>query len=498
MRGHAGCVLTVIAIACTAGSETERPSDTEPRFDAVQPALFGAPGAQPNAWADYDNDGDLDLFVGFRGAANRLYRNDSGVFTDVAASVGLADTTDTRAASWGDFDGDGHLDLYIGYPASSGMRNRLYRNAGNGVRFTNVASRYGVDVEGTTRQPSWVDYDQDGDVDLFVAFRDKVNRLFRNDGTTFVDVSQTLGIDNPYRTVGVVWFDMDEDGDLDLFVANQNGDPDAFYRYDGNRFVDVAPALGMDWPDRGDEFGSVGPAVTDYDNDGDLDLFIATYGPDVLWQNLGDGTFQNVAPGTALGQDYHSTTAVWGDYDNDGWMDLVVASYLRDVAEVPDHLFRNVDGQFVDVTPSVVLERGASHGMAWADFDGDGDLDLALANNNAAGGHPLYRNQLAAGVARSSLQIDVRDERGRWTLAGSEVRVYDQASGRLVGSRLVDTGGGYCSQGATPVHFGIPDGVGVVRVEVTLLRNGEREIVTVANVDPTQYRGTSLSVRAAR
>jgi hypothetical protein len=491
-------VGTPLVVLVSCGTPRDRPAangETTPRFEPVQPELFSAPGAQPNAWADYDNDGDLDLFVGFRRAPNRLYRNDNGEFTDVAPDVGLADTTDTRAASWGDFDGDGHLDLYVGFPSTAGVPNRLYRNQGNGARFVDVAARYGVDLEGTTRQPVWVDYDQDGDVDLFVAFRDRENRLFRNDGDAFTDVSRDAGIDNPRRTVGVVWFDMDRDGDLDLFVANQNGDTDALYRNEGDRFVDVAPALGMDWPDRGEQYGSVGPAVTDYDNDGDLDLFIATYGPDVLWQNQGDGSFRNVGPGTVLAGDYHSTTAAWGDYDNDGWPDLVVASYLRDVAEVPDHLFRNVEGRFVDVTPQMLLAKGVSHGVSWADFDGDGDLDLALANNNVAGSHPLYRNELGETAARRSLRVTVLDARGRWTLAGSEVRVSEEESGRLLGTRLVDTGGGYCSQSAMPVHFGLPRNVRRVRVEVTVLRDRRRESITLRDVDPARYRGTSLEVQ---
>ena len=94
------------------------PSTT--RFEQVQPDLFSAPGAQPNAWADYDNDGDLDLFVGFQqGKPNRLYRNDRGTFTDVAADLGIADVTDTRAAAWGDFDADGDIDLYVGFTRRS-------------------------------------------------------------------------------------------------------------------------------------------------------------------------------------------------------------------------------------------------------------------------------------------------------------------------------------------------------------------------------------------
>ena len=497
-----GLVLAAYAVAgCSVpdqGAPRRAGDPLQPTFTAVQPDLFSAPGGQPNAWADYDNDGDLDLFVGFRGGPDRLYRNDDGHFVDVAALVGVAEPAETRAAAWGDFNGDGHLDLYTGFPANVDLPNRLYRNDGDGTHFTEVAADMGVGIEGaTTRQPVWVDYDQDGDVDLFVAVRDQVNRLFRNDGDRFTDVSEETGLDDPRRAVGVVWFDMDTDGDLDLFVANQNGDTDGFFRNDEGRFTDVAPELGMDWPGRGEAYGSVGPAVGDYDNDGDLDLFVASYGPDVLWQNQGDGTFADVAPGSPLAGDHHSVAAAWGDYDNDGRADLYVGAYLSSVAEEPDHLFRNDASGFEGVTPAPFVEKGASHGVAWADFDGDGDLDLALANNNAEGAHPLYRNELTPRPG-SSLQVMVLDARGRPTLPGAEVRLFDAESGRLLGTRLVDAGGGYCSQGASPAHFGLAEGTGPVQVEVTSFRDGARVVERGAVIDAAELDGQWLEFRVGR
>jgi len=457
------------------GSQADAPSPPVPRFTRVQPEDFDEPGAQPNAWADYDQDGDLDLFVGMRYGPNRLYRNDDGSFTDVAEPLGVADAEDTRAAAWGDYDGDGDLDLYVGYPAEAATPNRLYRNDGN--RFSDVAASLGIDLVGTTRQPTWVDYDGDGDLDLFVAMRDQVNRLFRNDGpTVFVDVTEEAGVGDPRRTVGVVWFDYDQDGDLDVHVSNQNGDEDAFLRNrDDGTFEDVAPRLGMSWPDRGEEYGSVAPAVVDYDNDGDLDLFVATYGPDVLWSNNGDGTFQDVTDPETLGADHHSTTAAWGDVDNDGRADLIVTSYLSGIAEVEDHLFLNGPEGFRNILPAELLEHGPSHGVAWADYDRDGDVDLAIANNDEeAGTHHLYRNDLPAERAARSLQIAPRDADGGLWPPGSEVRVTDAATGRVIGVRLLDAGGGYCSQGVTPAHFGLPQGIGAVDVTLTRVEQGRR------------------------
>lgn len=463
------------------------------RFEAIQPQLFAAPGAQPNAWADFDNDGDLDLFVGFRGGPNRLYRNDRGRFVEIAAHVGLADTIETRAAAWGDFDLDGHMDLYIGFPANSPVPNRLYRNEGDGRRFTDVAARAGVAVRGTTRQVSWIDYDNDGDVDLFIAFRDRPNMLLRNGGGRFTDVAPVLGLDDPRKTVGVVWFDMDQDGDLDVFVANQDGDANGFFRNDGDRFVDVADGLGVSEAGRPGDQGGVGPSVADYDNDGDFDLFVANYGPDAMYRNDGD-RWVNVGAELGLSGDYHSTTSAWGDFDNDGRIDLYVASYYAGQRDARDRLFWNQSYGFIDVLPELIRRNDASHGVQWADFDSDGALDLSLANNHASGSHYLYRNLLPPEQAARSLKVMILNAEGRHSRAGTEVRLYVAGSRTLLGTRLVDSGGGYASQSAAPVHFGLP-ALGLVDVEVTVMGPRGREITMERGVDPRRPSGGTLVLR---
>jgi hypothetical protein len=473
--------LTILAVVSLSGA-----TPAGPTFTLVQPDLFGVTGGQPNAWADFDNDGDLDEFVGFRGRPNRLYRQDHGRFEDVAASVGLADNVETRAAAWGDYDADGNIDLYVGF--IDGTPNKLYRNQGNGRHFTDVASALGVNVTGVTRQVSWIDYDNDGDLDLFVAFRDKPNRLFRNDGGRFTDVTVESGIGDPRKSVGAVWFDIDGDGDLDLFVANQNGDTNGLFRNDDGHFVDVAREWGVDAPRASEEFGGVGPAVADYDGDGYLDLFVANYGPSALYRNDRGRRFVEVTKDAGLFFAQHATTPSWGDYDNDGRPDLYVAGYLVNVAHYPDHLFhndgRNGDGiRFHEVLPELVKEHDGSHGVQWVDFDGDGALDLSLTNNDPAGGHYLFRNMLPSAIARRSLAVDVVDARGRHTKPGAEVRVYAAGTRHLISSGLVDTGGGYCSQNVMPVHVGT-GGVARVDVEVKTMRKDGVRVTKRPNVDP--------------
>jgi hypothetical protein len=498
-----------------------------PRFEPVQPEMFTTGGALVNAWADYDRDGDLDLFVAFNGRMpNRLYRNHRGVFTEVAADAGIADGRPTRAAAWGDIDNDGEPDLIVGFAPGTGSVLRLYRNIA--AKFVDVTGSAGLHVEtGAVRQLAWIDFDGDGDLDLFVAFRDRPNALYLNELDElgrFRDVARERGLVDSLRSVGAVWFDIDEDGDLDLVVANMDGDPNTVYRNDRESFsrcvwlpADSAPVARergvcafarngsetrseLQWGGRAphdSSNGTVRPCAADVDGDGRVDLFFANYGPNGLFLNRGNLRFDDVSAEWNVAVDGHYDACAFADFDNDGKLDLYVNGTVTGGRSYPDYLFRNSGTALVDITPAGVRALEADHGVQWADFDQDGAIDIALTGSAPNAMHALLRNMLARASAERSLSVLVLDAEGHATHAGAEVRLFTAGTRHLIGTRLVDSGSGYDAQSAGPVHFGLPVNT---RVDIeVIVPNGDprRPVTRVERVDPRAYRGGSVIVRTS-
>lgn len=486
--------LPVVLVAITAAIAIQQ---TELPFTSVQTSLFSVPNSLSNVWGDYDNDGDLDLAVSIGTGEIRLYRNDHGVMVSVGAEMGMPQKgQEFRGLSWGDYDGDGFLDLMGGATDRAAVSVVMHNEKGK--HFTNVAAEIGLTIpDRSARQSNWVDYDNDGDLDLYSSDRAGDNKLFRNDNGHFIRVFENAGPTDPRATVGACWFDADDDGDLDLFLANQSGSTDALWRNDGTSFTDIAPQLKMTGPKRTTDEGGVGCAIGDFDNDGDLDVFVPNYGHNQLYRRNADKTFTDVAHDVGVGVENHAVGADWGDYDNDGDLDLSVMSYVGPVdAQQPmNALFRN-DGAkgFVNVlTKDSPLNLG-DHGTQFVDFDRDGGLDLNITRGyTTSGGHFLFRNTLPDAIKRRSLSVDVLDAAGHHTRFGSEVRIKD-ANGRTLATRLVPAGGGYNAQSAGPVHFGLTS-MAPLNVEVTFMSKTGRKVQTTRNVSPAEYYGKSLVVR---
>ncbi len=465
-------------------------------FTPVQPELFAAPGSLSNAWGDFDSDGDLDLLVSLKHGELRLYRNDDGVFVSVGKEHGLPVSGDElRGVSWGDYDRDGDLDFIAGSNVSPiPSRSYVYRN--DGGAFVEVAGETGLSTLGrSARQSNWIDVDNDGDLDLYAANRSGRNGLYTNDGGVFTPAGLGSGALDVRRTVGACWFDFDQDGDLDVFLASQSGDSDALLRNDGGAFVDAAPALGMDQTQRTQAEGGVGCAVGDYDNDGDFDLYVAAYGENLLYRNDGGKTFGEVAEAMGVTEPENAIGASWGDIDNDGDLDLIVTGYrIAAGKHEPDlRLYRNDGDRFRSSLSDDGLLQAGDHGVELIDFDGDGDLDLSLTRDaGAAGGHFVFRNELPPEARARSLRILILDADGRFTRAGAEARLLN-ASGAVLASRLVSTGGGYNAQSAAPVHFGLKE-ASPVTVEVTFLTPKGRKTQRLEAVDPAMWSGQEIRV----
>ena len=383
------------------------------------------------AWVDFDGDGDDDLYVANDGEANKLYRNNgNGTFTDLASAAGVADTGKGRGPAWGDYDNDGDQDLYV---SNYGQANLLYRNNGDGT-FTDVTSAAGVGDTGNGFGTSWGDYDGDGDLDLHVANSGQANKLYRNNGDdTFTDVTTAAGVGDTGNSQGSSWGDYDDDGDLDLYVANV-GQANKLYRNNGDgTFTDVTTAAGV-----GDTGGGRGMAWVDYDNDGDLDLYVANYGQaNLLYRNNADGTFTDVASAAGVADTGDSTGPAWTDVNSDGHLDLYQVNYGQ-----ANKLYRNnADGTFTDMTTTAgVGDTGKGGSSSWGDYDNDGDLDLYVSNEDKA--NVLYRN--AFGVFSPALAV--KPITGTSALSIFSSVKLSTANGKLVALRALDGGSGRCSQ----------------------------------------------------
>jgi hypothetical protein len=287
-------------------------------------AAMGFPSEQEEqdgaAWADYDNDGDLDLLVGSGAGYPRLYRRDEAQFLEVGEAAGFhVSFSAGRGVAWCDYDGDNLLEAFCANIFGPGY---LMENNGDGT-FTEVSVASGMAPSNAGQSASWGDYDNDGWADLVLSRRGERPMLYHNDGDgTFTEVGIAAGLGVASDTFGVAWGDYDNDGWLDCYLSAAALARDWLFHNNGDgTFTDVAATAGM----ADDDHMGVGVAWADYDNDGWLDLYVGnvnTYNQPFLYHNNGDGTFTDVAEMAGVGGSRPNQTAIWGDMDLDGRMDL--------------------------------------------------------------------------------------------------------------------------------------------------------------------------------
>lgn len=468
---------------------------------------------------DYDSDGDEDIYFVSGGAlkgtaypsppTNELYRNDGNwKFTDVTAESGVGDASHGLAVAAADYDNDGDLDLYV----SNYGPNVLYRNNGNGT-FTDVTEQAGV--AGTNHVGAGVcflDADGDGNLDLFVSdyvvfeynsfpikklrgcpiypgpksHRPTPDSLYRNNGDgTFTDISRQAGFhEQAGYGMGTVCLDYDDDGDTDIVVANDEIGNFLFCNDGTGRFEEVGLFSGLAYDARGSEMGSMGVDCGDYDNDGRLDLYMTSYQDEyaALYRNLGDGMFEDVTLKTqaGLGTLDHVT---WGnsfvDFDNDGHRDIFVAcGHLQDDVEdfddiasyhVQNILYRNTgQGKFTNVSAHVgtgMRVKLSSRGAAFDDLDNDGDIDVVILNSRRE--PTILRNDSPS--KGHWLQVRLRAVETNRGGVGAHVRVI---AGDLTLLDEVHSGRGYQSHYGLRLHFGLGKRDRVDRIEVRWIGGG--------------------------
>jgi len=499
-------------------------------FGAIRNSLLPEDMGSGLAWGDYDNDGLDDLFVvnfggdvldgSPNGSCGLFKNNGDGTFQDVRKETKTDVSLYGMAPTWADYDDDGDLDLYI----TAYGKNVLLRNDNN--VFVDVSQTSGVDDGQFGAGASWADYDQDGDLDLYVtnyvdftfneddikesqrqygaevpftlnpsSYPAQPNVLYRNNGDgTFSDVAAQSGVDDKEgRSLGAVWFDFEGDGDLDLYVANdvsKNG----VYQNDGDgTFTDIgAISLAADYR------GAMGLAVGDVDTDGDDDLLVTHWvaQENALYENmLGEFddkarvSFMDTAEDHGLGQiSLHMVGWSTGlvDFDNDGLLDLWVVNghtleeekNQTQLQKQEMQLFRQIEGEgFFEIgkeactaLASPFVGRGGAH----ADLDNDGDMDLAVLKFGE--GVLLLENE--SETHGNWVRVHLSQPPPNVFAIGATVSV---RVGDVIRTKQVGVDGSYLSQHQMDVQFGLgdakiidelivtwPDGTRTVRTEIAV------------------------------
>ncbi len=457
------------------------------------------------AFFDYDADGDADLYfvnsaplpgyIAEEVPTNCLYRNNGdGTFTDVTEIAGVGDTGYGHGCAVGDYNNDGQLDLYV----TNYGTNRLYRNNGDGT-FTDVAEAASVTEPRWSTSCAFADYDLDGNLDLYVVnyivfdiaenpwcglkekgiraycepdnFPAQSDTLYRNNGDgTFTDVTKSAGIYNTTgKGLGVVWGDYNNDGAPDIYVANDSTE-NLFYRNNGDgTFEEVGFMVGVALSEDGAAENGMGTAFGDWNNDGWFDLTVTNYADqtNTLYYNDADGFFTDATATTKTAQityPYLGWATAFIDYDNDGYQDLFVANgHLHEnLAELGQEgtygqrnlLFRNNhDATFTESSESLgdgMKLEDVSRGATFADYDLDGDIDIVVTNSNTP--PRLLRND--GGNRKNWLQIRLISTNGSTDAIGARVKI---TTGELTQTREVRSGDGYLSQRDLTLHVGIGD-----------------------------------------
>jgi hypothetical protein len=449
-RGTHGQKTFCFSYALAPLNDVAYPSTKENLVTRISNFLIGAPqftkvttgdiitdGGTSCSWGNYDNDNYIDLYV----SGGKLYHNNGDVtFSKVTSGPIFADAG--GAGTWGDYDNDGNLDLFVVKPG--GQNNLLYKGHGSDGTFTKITSGVVVNDGGNSRAASWGDYNNDGYLDLFVAEYLGNNFLYMNNaGSSFTKITAGEIVNDGGTSVACSWGDFDNDNDIELFVANDLNTNELNFLYVNNGNGTFSRISG-------------GPLATDSRESqggswGDYNLFVANwnFNRNNLYENDTNGNFNSILSGPVVSEYGEWKGSGWGDYDNDGDLDLFVAEW-----EFNNALYsNNGDGTFSKVAlGTVVSESRSSYSSSWVDVDNDGDLDLFVANPDS--------NSLFINLGNNNHWISIKcvGTLSNTAAIGAKVRIKSNISGNAIW-QLNEISGqtGAKSQNSLVAEFGLGD-----------------------------------------
>ena len=448
---------------------------------------------------DFDNDGLLDLVVSSTDSTQQMsyYRNKGdGAFEDRSQQAGVTDQLGGLVCYQADYDNDGYLDIVVPRAAwmSYEIRPSLLRNNGAGG-FEDVTARAGLMAALNSNAAAWADFDNDGNVDFFIACEQQDSRLYRNKGDgTFEDVAARAGVKgNPTLFCkGCNWIDYDNDDYPDLFVNNLTTDAQLYHNERNGTFTEITLATGIRGPRHGFSCWA-----WDFDNDGWLDIFATSYDRSVadvvkgmlgqphsrfsnrLYRNHGDGSFDDVTAEAGLDLVLATMGSNFGDFDNDGFLDMYLGTGDPTLATlVPNRMFKNVAGErFSEITASSRtghLQKG--HGVACGDWDRDGDVDLFVETGGAVNGDK-YHNVLFQNPGQGNhwLTVKLVGKKTNRAAIGARIKVVTGGDKPLTVYRHVSSGSSF---GGNPLEqtIGLGRATRVAQIEIHWPTSGTTQI----------------------
>lgn len=398
------------------------------------------------ALGDYDGDGREDLYVSaLNGGPNRLYRNlGNFLFVEVSAQAGVNYAGTSKVSSWADIDNDGDADLYVGNRDEADL---LYINQGDGT-FREEAATRGIYNLFAASSVLFSDINRDGWLDLYLGNVNNPNKLYiNNGGGYFTDHTQASGAGDQAVAMGSVFFDFDLDGDDDLYLTHDAQVPYILFENMGDMtFTNVSANANVNYAGFG-----MGADVGDYNLDGYMDIYITNLYDNVLYQNKGDGTFENVAEAYEVNNPGMGWGTVWGDFDNDRLPDIYVVNdyYFSPYENV---LYRNTGSGFEIASEGDPCESPyGGYATVASDLNDDGKLDLIVANNGAPGVQ-LFQNTTNNSTHYISFHLE-GVESNRDAL-GAKIEVHTAAGiqyDHVIGNS------GWAADNGRWIHFGLAD-----------------------------------------